>query len=186
LTAEPSCKDEARIGQKNKITRRWARRATRPTAPHDQRTRSAYIFGAICPARGIAAGLVLPFWNTEAMALHLAEISQAVTPGAHAVLLLDQAGWHLSGKLDLPGNITLMPLPPKSPELNPVENIWQYVRENWLSNRIFQSYDDILDHCCHAWSKLTNQPWTIMSIGLRDWLMGANHRELVLRGRGRS
>jgi putative transposase len=94
--------DEARIGQKNKITRRWAQRGTRPSAPHDQRTRSAYIFGAICPAQGIAAGLVLPRCNTAAMALHLAEISRTVTPGAHAVLLLDQAGWHLSAKLDSP------------------------------------------------------------------------------------
>jgi transposase len=161
--------DEARIGQKNKITRRWARRGTRPSAPHDQRTRSTYIFGAICPAKGTAAGLILPRCNTAAMALHLAEISRTVTPGAHAVLLLDQAGWHLSAKLDIPDNITLMPLPPKSPELNPVENIWQYMRDNWLSNRVFQSYGDILDHCCHAWNKLVDRPWTIMSIGLRDW-----------------
>ena len=117
--------DEARIGQKNKITRRWARRGTRPSAPRDQRTRSTYIFGAICPAQGTAAGLILPRCNTAAMALHLTEISRTVTPGAHAVLLLDQAGWHLSDKLDIPANITLMPLPPKSPELNPVENIWQ-------------------------------------------------------------
>jgi transposase len=161
--------DEARIGQKNKITRRWARRGTRPSAPHDQRTRSTYIFGAICPARGTGAGLILPFCNTAAMALHLAEISRTVMPGAHAVLLLDQAGWHLSAKLDIPGNITLMPLPPKSPELNPVENIWQFIRDNWLSNRVFQSYDDIVAHCCHAWNKLIDQPWIIMSIGLRDW-----------------
>ena len=161
--------DEARIGQKNKITRRWARRGTRPSAPHDQRTRSTYIFGAICPAQGTAAGLILPRCNTAAMALHLAEISRTVTPGAHAVLLLDQAGWHLSDKLDIPANITLMPLPPKSPELNPVENIWQFIRDNWLSNRVFRSYDDILDHCCYAWNKLVDQPWTIMSIGLRDW-----------------
>jgi transposase len=161
--------DEARIGQKNKITRRWARRGTRPSAPHDQRTRSAYIFGAICPVRGTAAGLVLPRCNTAAMALHLAEISQAVEPGCHAVLLLDQAGWHLSDKLAIPDNITLMPLPAKSPELNPTENIWQFMRDNWLSNRIFRSYEDILDHCCHAWNKLVDQPWTIMSIGLRDW-----------------
>ncbi|KAH2815431.1 hypothetical protein KXV85_004566, partial [Aspergillus fumigatus] len=72
--------DEARIGQKNKITRRWARRGTRPSAPKDQRTKSAYIFGAICPEQGKAAGLVLPFCNTETMSLHLAEISLAVTP----------------------------------------------------------------------------------------------------------
>ena len=103
------------------------------------------------------------------MVLHLAEISRTVTPGAHAVLLLDQAGWHLSAKIEIPANITLMPLPPKAPELNPVENLWQFIRDNWLSNRVFRSYDDILDQCCHAWKKLLNQPWTIMSIGLRQW-----------------
>ncbi len=161
--------DEARIGQKNKITRRWARRGTRPCAPHDQRTRSAYIFGAICPAEGKGAALVLPRCDTEAMALHLTEISKAVAAGAHAVVLLDQAGWHVSAKLPVPANITLLPLPPKSPELNPVENVWQFMRDNWLSNRVFQSYDDILDHCCEAWNKLVDQPWRIMSIGMRDW-----------------
>jgi transposase len=103
------------------------------------------------------------------MTLHLEEIARAVAPGAHAVLLLDQAGWHLSAKLLVPDNITILPLPSKSPELNPTENIWQFMRDNWLSNRIFESYDDILDHCCHAWNRLTAQPWTIMSIGLRDW-----------------
>src|SRR6266853_834856 len=104
------------------------------------------------------------------LSLHDAlQISQAVEPGCHAVLLLDQAGWHLSDRLAIPDNITLMPLPAKSPELNPTENIWQFIRDNWLSNRIFQSHEDILDHCCHAWNKLVDQPWTIMSIGLRDW-----------------
>ena len=85
--------DEARIGQKNKITRRWAKRGTRPSAPRDQRTASAYIFGAICPRDGKGAALVLPTCNTAAMALHLEEIAANVAPGAHAVLVLDQAGW---------------------------------------------------------------------------------------------
>jgi DDE superfamily endonuclease len=97
---------KARIGQKNKIIRRWAKRGTRPSAPRDQRTASAYIFGAICPAEGKGAGLVLPFCNSEAMALHLEEISLAIAPGAHALVLLDQAGWHVSKKLPVPGNIT--------------------------------------------------------------------------------
>src|ERR1700682_502856 len=161
--------DEARIGKKNKVTHRWAKRETRPSAPHDQRTSSAYIFGAICPAEGKGAGLVLPSCNSEAMALHLEEISLAVAPGAHAIVLLDQAGWHVSKSLSIPDNITLLPLPPKSPELNPVENIWQFMRDNWLSNRVFKSYDDILDHCCFAWNKLIDMPWKIMSIGTRDW-----------------
>jgi hypothetical protein len=161
--------DEARIGQKNKRTRRWARRGTRPSAPHHQRTQSAYIFGAICPAEGKGAGLVLPFCNTEAMNLHLAEISLAVADGAHATLLVDQAGWHTSDTLVVPANISVVLLPSRSPELNPVENVWQFMRDNWLSNRVFGSFDDIVDHCCDAWNKLVDQPWRIMSIGLRDW-----------------
>ena len=161
--------DEARIGQKNKITRRWAKRGTRPSAPKDQRTRSVYIFGAICPARGVGAALVLPRCNTAAMNLHLKEISVAVTPGAHAIAIVDQAGWHFSKTLEIPDNITLLPLPPKSPELNPVENIWQFMRDNWLSNRIFKSYNEIIDHCCFAWNQLVDQPWKIMSSGLREW-----------------
>jgi transposase len=103
------------------------------------------------------------------MSLHLAEIAAEVAPGAHAVLILDQAGWHLSKRLAVPKNITLVALPSKCPELNPVENVWQFLRDNWLSNRVFQSYEALLDHCCDAWNKLTAQPWRIMSIGQRDW-----------------
>ena len=95
-----------------------------------------------------------------------------IAPGAHAVLLVDQAGWHLSTRLVVPSNITIIALPPKCPELNPVENVWQFMRDNWLSNRIFKSYDDLVDHCCEAWNKLVDQPWRIMSIGLRQWAHG--------------
>ena len=158
--------DEARIGQKNKITRRWAKRGTRPSAPKDQRTASAYIFGAICPAEGKGAGLVLPRCTTEGMTLHLKEISQAVTPGAHALVLVDQAGWHQSKKLVVPANITLMPLPAKAPELNPVENIWQYMRENWISNRIFSSYGDIVRHITRRWIPFAERR------GLEDMTLG--------------
>src|SRR5262249_15785433 len=103
------------------------------------------------------------------MNLHLAEIAAAVAPAAHAVLLVDQAGWHMSTRLVVPANITIIALPPKCPELNPVENVWQFMRDNWLSNRIFKSYDDLVDHCCEAWNKLVDQPWHIMSIGFRQW-----------------
>ena len=177
--------DEARVGQKNKITRRWARRGTRPSAPQDQRTKWAYVFGAICPAKGKAAGLVMPWADTHAMNLHLVEISQAVDPGAHAVVILDQAGWHTTKRLAVPDNITLLPLPPRSPELNPasrrlqanacrprVENVWQFMRDNWLSNRVFDGYDDIVALCCEAWNKLVDQPWRIMTLGMRDWAHG--------------
>jgi transposase len=79
----------------------------------------------------------MPYADTEDMSAHLAEISAHVDPGAHALVLLDQAGWHISGRLEVPGNITLLPLPPRAPELNPVENIWQFIRDNWLSNQVF-------------------------------------------------
>ncbi len=103
------------------------------------------------------------------MALHLNVISEKIAPGRHAALLLDQAGWHLTLKLVVPDNITIVPLPARCPELNPQENVWQFMRDNWLSNRVFTSYDNIVDHCRYAWNKLVEQPWTIMSIGTREW-----------------
>jgi len=106
------------------------------------------------------------------MQLHLEEISSRVRAGAHALLLLDQAGWHTTDKLVIPANITLSPLPPRSPELNPAENIWQYMRDNWLSNRVFKSEEQIVALCCEAWNKLIDRPWKIMSIGRRQWAHG--------------
>ena len=161
--------DEARIGQKNGLVRQWARRGTRPRQPADQRYQSAYLFGAICPARGVGAALAMPFANTQAMQAHLDEIGRTVARGAHAVLLLDRAGWHTPEKLTIPNNLTMILLPSRSPELNPVENIWQFLRANWLSNRVFETYDEIIAAACEAWNKLTALPETITSIGMRDW-----------------
>ena len=87
----------------------------------------------------------------------------------HGVVLMDRAGWHSTGKLKVPKNLTIILLPSRSPELNPVENIWQYLRQNWLSNRVFEDYHAIIEAGCQAWNKLIDQPETIMSIGLRDW-----------------
>jgi hypothetical protein len=122
--------DEMRVGQKNKLTYRWARKGSRPRAAHDQRTQSTYLFGAVCPEHGTGAALVLPFCNTEAMQLHLNEIAARVTAGAHAILILDQAGWHGAKDLKIPRNLSLLPLPPRAPELNSQENIWQFMRRN--------------------------------------------------------
>lgn len=121
---------------------------------------------------GATAGLVLPWCNTDAMGRHLAVIAAQVTAGKHCALLVDQAGWHLSARLVVPANITIVPLPPKCPELNPVENVWQFIRKNWLSNRVSASYDAIVDHCCDVWNRLADQPWRVMSIGLREWAIG--------------
>ena len=113
---------------------------------------------------------MLPYVATYAMNLHLAEISTQVTPGAHAVITLDGAGWHQQGgKLRLPDNISLLPLPPYSPELNPQENIWQFLRQNYLANRIYASNTAIVDVCCEAWNALIASPTTITSIASREW-----------------
>jgi transposase len=114
--------------------------------------------------------LVLPVANTAAMNLHLQEISTQVAPGAPAVVLCDQAGWHhAGGALKLPDNASLLHLPSYSPELNPVENIWQLLRQNHLSNRVFDSYDAIVDACCDAWNALIAMPARITSIPTRSW-----------------
>ena len=100
--------------QKNGVVRQWARRGTRPRQPADQRYESAYLFGAICPARGKGAALALPFADTHAMQLHINEISRHVKRGAHAVLLMDRAGWHTTAKLKIPQNITPIPAVPRA------------------------------------------------------------------------
>jgi transposase len=162
--------DEARIGQQGTLTRVWAERGSRPAAPRDQRYSWAYLFGAVCPARGIGAGLVLPTADKPMMTLHLEEISRHVAPGAHAILLLDGAGWHKpGGRLRVPDNISLLRLPRYAPELNPVENVWAFLRSNKLSNRVFPTYDAIVAACADAWTWLTAQPNRITSIASRDW-----------------
>ena len=163
--------DEARVGQQNKLTRRWAKTGTRPRATKDLRYMWAYMFGAVCPQRGVGAGLVMPYCNTQAFQDHLNEISGVVESGSHAVLIMDRAGWHTTKKLKVPKNITLLPLPPRSPELNPIENVWQYLKGRYLNNRVFKDYDHIVQACCKAWNALIEQPWRIMSIGLREWAM---------------
>lgn len=104
------------------------------------------------------------------MNLHLIEISSQVAPGAHAVVVLDGAGWHQTGgRLSIPQNISLLHLPPYSPELNPQENVWEYLRQNQLANRVYESYDDIVQACCKAWNDFVNEPGRIQSIGSRDY-----------------
>lgn len=161
--------DEARVGQQGTITRVWAKRGTRPRARRDTRYQSSYIFGAVCPGRAVAAGLVLPFANTEAMNLHLVEIARTVAPSAHAILVLDGAGWHGAGALAVPDNISLLHLPPYAPELNPVENVWAYLRANKLAITVFDGYDDIVEACCKAWNSFADDPKAIASITSRQW-----------------
>jgi hypothetical protein len=136
----------------------------------DNRHESAYLFGAICPGRGVGAAMITPHANAEAMNLHLAEISTQIAAGARAALVCDGAGWHQRGKqLVVPDNIRLVTLPPYSPELNPMENVWDYLRQNKLCARVWDTYEDIVEACKQAWLFLINDPARIRSIGLREW-----------------
>ena len=103
------------------------------------------------------------------MNAHLAEIAATVAPGAHALLVFDGAGWHRGSGLVVPPNITLLKLPPAAPELNPVENVWQYLRGNWLAISVFDDYDAIVEACCAAWNRFAQDPVTVASITSRSW-----------------
>ena len=158
------------MGQKGGHAYIWALIGTRPPLVRDNRHDPVYLFGAICPDRAGGAAIVMPACNTEAMNLHLREISAMVTPGAHAVLVCDGAGWHQRGRRRrVPGNITLINLPPSAPELNPMENVWAYLRANKLCNLVRDSYDAILSACAKAWTFLTADPKRIQSIGHTEW-----------------
>ena len=161
--------DEARVGQKNGQVYQWAAKGTRPRQTADQRYENAYIFGAVCPARDKGAALVMPRANAAAMQKHLEEISQTIAAKAHGVVIMDRAGWHKSGALKIPENLSILFLPPYSPELNPTENIWQFLRQTYLSNRVFENWEAIVDACCDAWNRLTAETGRIKSIATRNW-----------------
>lgn len=133
-------------------------------APIDTRYKNAYIFGAFCPARDVAVGLILPTVNTEMMQMHLDEISLQLPPTIHAAMLVDGAGWHISDDLRIPENIALIKIPPRSPELNPAEKPWQYLKDNFLSNLVLNSYEEILDACHHAWNAMTKDQGRVTSL----------------------
>jgi DDE superfamily endonuclease len=168
--AEIWFQDEARVGQKGTHAYVWAPVGSRPAMVRDNRHDSAHLFGAICPDRGVGAAIIMPAVNTEAMNEHLREISSQIAPGAHALLLCDGAGWHQpGGELRVPENISLLPFPAYSPELNPMENVWEYLRANKLCNLVWDSYEAIVNACKEAWRFLVNDPDRIRSIGAREW-----------------
>ncbi len=161
--------DEARVGQQGTISRIWAIKGTRPRVVKQQQFISAYILGAVCPARDEGVGLVMPNANTESVQLHLEGIADQVPKGRHAVVVLDQAAWHTTEKLKVPKNISLLNLPPYSPELNPAERVWEEMRKDDLSNRCYEGYDNIVDVCCNAWNSLMGKVGKIRSLCYWDW-----------------
>ena len=142
------------MGQQGTLTYVWAPRGSRPAAVRDNRHDSAWLFGAICPDRAVGAAIIMPAVNSEAMAEHLREISQQVAPGAHAILVCDGAGWHQSGgRMPIPANISLLKLPSYAPELNPIENVWEYLRGNADSDEVSHRFRSKPATCSDA-----NQP----------------------------
>ena len=167
--------DEARVGQKGRVARRWWTRGERPLGLCDRRFTSVHIFAAVCPATGADFALVMPKVNTQAMNRFLDDFSKSLEPDVHVLLVMDQAGWHGAKKLDIPNNITPVPLPPYSPELNPVERVWLYLRERFLSHRLLDDYDAIVAACCHAWNALAAQPERLRSLTSYPWIECVNH-----------
>lgn len=147
----------------------WAPIGTRPRVIRQEQFINAYIFGAACPAQGYAEALVSPYANTEAMLVHLEQISKRVPEGRHAVIIFDRASWHTTENIKKFKNLSMLPLPPYSPELNPIEQVWQWLRQHHLSNRCFKDYEDIVDSCSKAWIKFTEKVNVVKNLCYRKW-----------------
>ena len=157
-----------RFGQKGRVCHRWFTRGRRPPGLCDQRYTWAHLFAAVRPATGESFALVLPRVSTEAMQAFLDRFSAALAPDEHAAMAVDGAGWHVAHALRIPDNVTLVLLPPYSPELNPVERVWAYLRSHYLSNRVFKDYDEIFSAAGDAWNRLDDT--TLASITATAWL----------------
>ncbi len=156
------------MGLKGRTGHRWWVRGVRPRGLRRQGYEWAHLFGAVRPATGEGFALVLPEVSTAAMQLFLDHLSAAIAPDAHVALVLDGAGWHVARDLAVPANITPVPLPAYAPELNPVERVWLYLRERFLSHRLLDGYDAIADACREAWNALT--PERLRSLTAYPWI----------------
>lgn len=123
-----------------------------------------YVFSAVCPETGDACGLIAPEINTPAMNQFLLQFSRELPAEVHGVMVLDRAGWHTTGALEVPKNVTLVHLPPKSPELNPVENLWHFLRSHYWSNRLYKTWDDLRAAAVDAWRRVCLVPAMVMSV----------------------
>ena len=144
-----------------------ARRA--PSGPVDQRFTFAYIYGAVEANTDNAFALVMPEVNTDGMQTFLDRFAATIGEDEHVAMILDQAGWHGANEFKVPANITFVPLPPYSPELNPAERVWEYLKENWLSLRLLDDYDAIVEAACRAWNKLTAEAGRLTSLTWLPW-----------------
>lgn len=146
----------------------WARTNSRPTAIRQTEYEWVYLWAAVEPATGESAAMITPTVNTSLMNQFLAGLSGMLAADEHAVLVLDNAGWHVANALRVPSNITLLLLPPYSPELNPVERLWAWLRSHQLSNRVYADYTDLLNQTDRAW--LTLDKPTLQSVCNCPWI----------------
>ena len=156
--------DEARFGQKGTITRVWARKGSRPRAVRQTGFTSLYVLAAVCAATGAVSALIMPELNTAVVNLFLEQFSRELPAGVHAVLIWDGAGFHTGAELVVPGNVSLIQLPPYSPELNPVENLWHYLRAHHWSNRPYQDYDELQEEAAKSMSNVCRDADTIKTV----------------------
>jgi transposase len=145
--------DESRFGQQGTTTNVWAQRGSRPTAVRQTEYQYLWVLGAVCPETGHAEGLLSPCLNTKIVNTFLEQFSQTIAEQEHAVMIWDGAGFHTSGALRVPDNITLVRLPAYSPELNPIENLWHYLKSHFWSNRAYDDYDALEQAAMTAWHK---------------------------------
>lgn len=167
--------DEARFGQKGTLTRKWAAKGTRPVVTRQTRYEWVYMYGAVEPATGDSSALLARHVNTETMNEFLKILSAEVGADDHIVLIMDQAGWHVSKALEIPANMTFLHLPPYSPELNCVERLWLYIKNHFLSNRVFNDYDHLLKAGSDAYRTIEPQRELLKSICATAWLPPGNH-----------
>jgi transposase len=164
--------DEARVGQQGTLTNVWAETGSRPARVRQTEYEWVYLYAAVNPLTGASSAMLAPTVNTAYMNAHLKFISARVAQGSHAVLVLDGAGWHVAKGLAVPANLTLLHLPPYSPELNPVERVWDYMRSHYLSNRVYKDYDELFDVTAAAWNRLDEE--RLKSICHTAWVERAN------------
>lgn len=162
--------DEARFGQQNTTTRLWAKRGSRPRAVKQQQFEYAYLFGSVCPARGIGEAMVVPLVNKDIMVEHLKQISAVTENGRHAVVIMDGAGWHSNDIAEQFSNLSIIKLPPYSPELNPIEQVWSWLRQHYLANQSFADYQDIVSKVCTAWNRFLERADRVTKMCTRDWI----------------
>jgi len=162
--------DEARFGRISDVRRCWAPRPIRPLCQAMLTHEYTYAYGAVDIRTGQMDSLILPHVNSACMQLFLDEVA-ARYPGEHVVMVIDGAGWHRSNTLQSPPNVRLLFLPPYAPELNPIEHVWDELREKFFHNRVFKSIDALEDHLENALHTLECRPEQIRTIVAWDWII---------------